>query len=106
MKKRNIGLFFGCIVLLVGVSFLAAAPAVAVFCRAYQGREICILDIRRSAKDYREYRARVRVDGVERSLSTYDCRRKIRVSRSGEIVPFTTDHTGESICQLLEKKAD
>ncbi|MEG3440218.1 hypothetical protein V0288_24030 [Pannus brasiliensis CCIBt3594] len=98
--------YFVGIILVLSVNFWMVPPASADFCRAYQGREICILRIQRSAKNYREYRAVVKVDGVKRSLETYDCRQKIRVSRSGEIVPFTEDSTGESICQVLEKNVD
>ena len=37
--------------------FTAAQPAVASFCRNYKENRICILSIKRSAKNYWEYRS-------------------------------------------------
>jgi hypothetical protein len=45
-------------------------------CRHYNHHEICVLSIKRSAKNYWEYLASVRVDGVKRSIERYDCRNR------------------------------
>jgi hypothetical protein len=78
-------------------------PAAAAFCRLDRGREICIVEIKRSAKNYREYRASVSIDGATRPIESYDCRQKIRVTREGGIVPLSKDPAGEFLCRFVEK---
>jgi hypothetical protein len=61
-------------------------------CRHYNHHEICVLSIKRSAKNYWEYLASVRVDGVKRPIERYDCRNRDRV-----------DHTTSSPKDTSEK---
>lgn len=49
-------------------------PAEAYTCRNYKGHQVCIISIKRSAKNHWEYRALVNVDGVKIPLETYNCR--------------------------------
>ncbi len=80
------------------------APAHAKeFCRWAGDREVCILRIERSAKNYREYRAQVRIDGKKRPLAVYDCRRRQRRSRDGTRRPFEPDGAGEVVCNALDR---
>ncbi len=55
-------------------SLAIASPANASFCRQVGDRNLCILSIKRSAKNYWEYRAAVSVNGVERPIEVYNCR--------------------------------
>lgn len=76
------------------------SPALAAPCYTVEDHEICILDIRRSAKNYWEYRAAVSVDGVARSLEVYNCRDRIRITREGRRIPFSQDPAGAIVCRL------
>ncbi|MEW6493576.1 MAG: hypothetical protein AB1589_13875 [Cyanobacteriota bacterium] len=93
------------IALLLGLalSFAIASPAEASFCRNSDHHSICILSIKRSAKNYWEYRASVRVDGVERPIEVYNCRDRIRIRQDGTVVPFESDGSGELICKFFQK---
>ncbi|ADI63143.1 conserved hypothetical protein ['Nostoc azollae' 0708] len=51
--------------LIFSLSF--TSPAFALVCHNYDGYEVCILNIKRSAKKYREHRAAITVDGVKES---------------------------------------
>lgn len=80
------------------------APVRAAFCRTVGDREICILAIERSAKNYWEYRAIVSVDGQKRPLEIYDCRRRTRRRADNRLsVPFAPDGPGPLICALLDR---
>ena len=63
-----------CYLLLLIYFCCVALPAEASVCRNYQGREICIVDIKRSAKNYWEYRVILSVGGVKQPLEVYNCR--------------------------------
>jgi hypothetical protein len=84
--------------LIVGLPAEAAS-----YCRAIDGHRICILAIKRSAKNYWEYRASVQVDGVERSPAVYDCRDRLRTESDGTVAPFEPAGAGELICKLLDR---
>lgn len=89
-----------CLVLLL--SIIPVSPAVAKpFCRTVGDREICILSIKRSAKNYWEYRAAVSIDGVARPLETYSCRDRLRVRQDGKVARFEPNGVGELICNLI-----
>lgn len=72
-------------------------------CRRLGDRSICILSIQRSAKHYWEYRAAVRIDGVERPIEVYNCRDRVRVQQDGAIVPFAPDSAGKLVCSLFKR---
>ncbi len=77
------------------------APAEADICRLFGSHEVCLNDIRRSAKSYWEYRAVVSIDGVKQPLELYNCRDRLRVLASdGSAIPFLTGKTGDWICTL------
>lgn len=85
-------------------------PAQASFCRnsasvngsLQNNHEICILSIKRSAKNYWEYRAIVSIDRVKQPVEVYNCRDRIRVGKNG-IVPFHPNGAGELICRFFQK---
>jgi hypothetical protein len=67
---------------LLALSFSIALPAYASFCHNDNGHQICIIDIKRSAKNYWEYRIVLGVDGVKRPVEVYNCR-----DREAQAVP-------------------
>lgn len=83
--------------------FAVVLPAEASFCRHSNDHLICILSIKRSAKNYWEYRATVNVDGVKRSIEVYNCRDRIRVRKDGTVVPFEPNGPGELICGFFQR---
>ena len=61
MKKVKVKYLAFLIVLIL--TFVAMFPAEAYTCRNYNGHQVCILSIKRSAKNHWEYRASVSADG-------------------------------------------
>jgi hypothetical protein len=90
--------------LLLFISFLWALPAEASVCRNYRGREICIVDIKRSAKNYWEYRVILSVDGVKQPLEVYNCRDRTTVKKDGTVLGFGQNNPGEIVCGFFNKK--
>lgn len=81
-----------------------ALPAAASVCRNYEGREICIVDIKRSAKNYWEYRAMVSIDRVKQPVETYNCRNRTQVKKDGTIRLFADRDPGQLICSFFKQK--
>lgn len=90
-------------ILLLSLTLAQTAPAKAAFCRTYKDNTICILSIKRSAKNYWEYRASVKVNGETRPIEIYNCRDRTRIKAEGKIVGFGLNGAGELICQVLNK---
>ena len=78
-------------------------PVEAATCRTLDGHQICIIQIKRSAKNYWEYRAIVSIDGKKRPREVYNCRDKYTVEYDRAIIPFKKNGTGELICSLFDK---
>lgn len=99
-----------CAVVLVAVlsiwtmSVIAIAPpAQAInYCRTVGDHQICLLDVKRSAKNYWEYRAVVSIDGQPRPLEIYNCRQRTRTLEDGTVVSFAPQGAGVLICKLLD----
>lgn len=91
-------------VLLLISFFWITLPAKASVCRNYGRQQICIVDIKRSAKNYWEYRAIVSIDGVKKPLEVYNCRSRSTVKKDGTVVPFGENSTGKLICSFFNKK--
>jgi hypothetical protein len=85
------------------LSFAVALPAEASFCRNSNDHLICILSIKRSAKNYWEYRAAVSMDGVKRPIEVYNCRDRTLVRKDGSVMPFESNDPGELICRFFKK---
>lgn len=89
--------------LLLLVSWPAPNPAPAAWaCRQIDGHEVCIVDLRRSAKNYWEYWAVVQVDGVMRSPELYNCRDRTRFQADGNGTPLASDGMGWFVCRLFK----
>ncbi|MEA5604717.1 hypothetical protein [Nostoc sp. UHCC 0252] len=104
MNRSKTGIFL----LLLILAFSVAHPAFASVCRNYddynglrQPHQICILSINRSAKNYWEYKAAISVDGVKRPIEVYNCRERVRVQKSGAVLPFEQKGPGEMICSFF-----
>jgi hypothetical protein len=93
-----------CYLLLLICFFCVALPAQASVCRNYLGREICIVDIKRSAKNYWEYRVILSVDGVKQPLEVYNCRSHSTVKQDGTVLAFAQSNPGEIVCGFFNKK--
>ncbi len=77
--------------------------AQAEFCRQINGHEVCIIKIKRSAKNYWEYRASVKIDQEIRPIEIYDCRRGHHITQNGDIITFKSDQVGDLICRILKR---
>ncbi|MGF1489482.1 MAG: hypothetical protein ACFBSE_20530 [Prochloraceae cyanobacterium] len=71
-------------------------------CRQYHNREVCIYDLKRSAKNFWEYRALVSIDGNKRPLETYNCRDRIRIEKDGTVLSFVKNDPGNIICDFFK----
>ena len=91
------------ILLFITLSFAVAFPAEAFLCRNSNDHSICILSIKRSAKNYWEYRVAISIDGVEKPMEVYNCRDRTRIDQDGNIVPFQDNGAGEIICSFFKR---
>ncbi|MEM8779424.1 MAG: hypothetical protein AAGF26_11240, partial [Cyanobacteria bacterium P01_G01_bin.49] len=87
--------------LLIISCFLITLPANAAICRQINEHTVCILKIKRSAKNYWEYRVSVKIDDQVRPTEIYNCRNKRRITQNGKIIPFESDGIGNYICRVL-----
>ena len=88
------------------LSFVFASPAYAITCRHRNHHEICIVNIKRSAKNYWEYRASIRVDGVTKPVQIYDCRTRKVVLDNPILEEFEQDDTAQFVCSFFKKPWD
>ena len=96
---RGWGIVIG-VLLWIGLGWIGTPQAMATPCYTVSGHQVCILEIRRSAKNYWEYRAAVSVDGEGRSLDLYNCRDRTHRTRDGRLIPFSQDLAGAIVCRL------
>lgn len=87
------------------IFWLAFAPlAKAEMCRDRFGQKICILKLKRSAKNYWEYRAKVSIDGEkQRAKEIYNCRDRTLTRQGKYPIPFQLNSPGELVCSLFQK---
>lgn len=92
---------------LIGIlAVVFASPAQALTCRNQNHHEICIVNIKRSAKNYWEYRASVRVDGVTKPVQIYDCRTRKIVLDNPILEDFEQDETAPFVCGFFKEPRD
>jgi hypothetical protein len=82
-----------------------ALPAIAAQCQTVASQEVCILNLRRSAKNYWEYWAQLSINGIKQPERVYDCRvfarersRNIPSELSAETVK--AESIGSLVCRL------
>jgi hypothetical protein len=92
------------ILLFLIISYFWTAPAEAKNCQYWRDREICFVQIKRSAKYYWEYRATVTIDGIKQTPTIYNCRTQKESPKKGRSIFFTNNGVGELICSFFEKK--
>jgi hypothetical protein len=80
-----------------------ASDANAAVCRQINDRNFCILSIKRSAKNYWEYRAAISIDGVKRPIEVYNCRDRFVIKQNKKIDRFKPNDAGEFICARFQK---
>ena len=96
------------LLLLLIVLWLGFTPqAQAEMCRDRFGQEVCILKLKRSAKNYWEYRAKVSVDGEkQRYKEIYNCRDRTLTRRGKYPIPFKPNSPGELVCKTFQTKTN
>ncbi|MGL5075119.1 MAG: hypothetical protein ACRDBG_04675 [Waterburya sp.] len=77
--------------------------AKAQMCRNRDGHQVCILKLKRSAKNYWEYRATVNIDGKQRAKEIYNCRDQTLTRQGKYPIPFKSNSPGELVCSLFQK---
>lgn len=86
-----------------GIPVFGAFPAKDSMCSNYNGHEICILKIQRSAKRYWNYKVAISVDGEKKPVEIYNCRGRFKIQKNGKIVPFGDNNPGKLICKYFKK---
>jgi hypothetical protein len=95
----------------IGLLSWSALPAIATatqICRTIhqsdQPQVICIATIKRSAKNFWEYRAAIEVEGKQTPVELYNCRDRLIFRASGKVTPFSQDQAGALVCSLFDKQ--
>jgi hypothetical protein len=107
MQWRLGGWFLGAVMVLgmvLALVLLGAEPVRAAYCRVSEGRQVCVVDAERSAKNFWEYRAKVTIDGKPEPVGLYDCRDRFFIDEDGFAEPFSRHPAGPVICGLFKQK--
>ncbi len=93
------------LLLLLLVFWLWLMPiANAQICGDRNGHRVCILKLKRSAKNYWEYRAQVSIDGKKQAAKEiYNCRDRTLTRKGKYPIPFQANDPGELVCSLFAK---
>jgi hypothetical protein len=87
--------------------FTFAPIAHADMCRVRFGQQVCILKLKRSAKNYWEYRATVSIDGEkQRAKEIYNCRDRTLIRKEKYPISFQSNSPGELVCGLFQKQTN
>lgn len=93
------------LLLLLLVFWLGFAPLAdaGAMCRDRNGQQVCILKLKRSAKNYWEYRAKVSIDGKkQKDQEIYNCRDRTLTRKGKYPIPFKSDSPGELVCNIFK----
>ena len=88
-----------CFVLLMGLTIAPPPTLAADICRTIDQRTVCIITIKRSAKNFWEYNAAVSIDGKRGPKEPYDCRSKIKTNPDGSFSRFGKNSIGSLVCR-------
>lgn len=80
------------------------ANAAPLTCRLYDDHDVCIDRIKRSAKNYWEYRVSLTIDGQKQPEDVLDCRHYQRIDRDGFIDPFKPNDVGRFVCRYFNHR--
>jgi hypothetical protein len=87
-------------IFLFGMSILAVPGAMAAdICRSIDGHEVCIVTIKRSAKNFWEFNAAVSIDGKRGPKQPYNCRSRYKTSPDGRLERFGKGSIGALVCR-------
>jgi hypothetical protein len=78
-------------------------PATAEFCRQMGNHRICVIDIKRSAKNYWQYQAVVTTDGIKQPQGSYDCRDRLITEQDGNMASFRSRPDGAVVCTTYHR---
>lgn len=97
---------FICKLCSIGLLFwsISITSAAASFCRQIEGHQICIIDIKRSAKNYWQYQAVVSKDGIEAPPASYDCRERLITDFHGKLTSFRSSKDAQFVCSLYRAR--
>ncbi len=99
MKYRRLFLL---VLLIFWLGFTTVADA--SMCGDRNGHQVCILKLKRSAKNYWEYRAKVSIDGQKQTdKEIYNCRDRTLTRKGKYPIPFQANSPGELVCNLFQK---
>ncbi|MCC0176912.1 hypothetical protein I4641_07960 [Waterburya agarophytonicola K14] len=92
--------------LLLIIFWLGFTPvAQADMCRDRFDGRVCILKLKRSAKNYWEYRAKVSIDGKkQKNIEIYNCRDRTLTRKGKYPIPFKPDSPGELVCKTFQRQ--
>ncbi|MEM8723003.1 MAG: hypothetical protein AAGE84_27590 [Cyanobacteria bacterium P01_G01_bin.39] len=87
------------------IFWLGLTPiADAAMCGVRNEQQVCILKLKRSAKNYWEYRAKVSIDGEkQRYREIYNCRDRTLTRKGKYPIPFKPNSPGELVCQTFQR---
>lgn len=74
----------------------------AATCRMIQDQIICITDIKRSAKNYWEYRVTLSIDNIIQPVEIYNCRDRQIIKSDKTRVKFSSQDLSQAICRLYK----
>ncbi len=86
-------------ILIVGLTIAPRPSQAADICRTIDQRTVCIVTIKRSAKNFWEYNAAVSINGKRGPKEPYDCRSKIKTNPDGSISRFGKNSIGSLVCR-------
>ena len=104
MRSRGIKYLLWLILLVFWLGYTPIANA--DMCRDRFGQQVCILKLKRSAKNYWEYRATVSIDGEKRAKEIYNCRDRTLTRKGKYPIPFQSDSPGELVCKTFQKQTN
>ncbi|MEM6519887.1 MAG: hypothetical protein AAF722_11235 [Cyanobacteria bacterium P01_C01_bin.70] len=92
----------------ITLSFISfVPPAQAGNCYRYHGHEICLNQVKRSAKYHWRYRVQATVDGEQQPLTRYNCRDRTQTPlvgpQKGRTQKFTALGMGDRLCRLVNR---
>jgi len=93
------------LLILLLVFWLGYMPiAHADMCRERNGHRVCVLKLKRSAKNFWEYRAKVSIDGKKQAnREIYNCRDHTLTRKGKYPIPYKPNSPGELVCSIFQK---
>ena len=85
--------------LFIGLTIAPLPSLAADICRPVDQHTVCIITIKRSAKNFWQYNAAVSIDGKRGPKEPYDCRSKIKTNPDGSITRFGKNSIGALVCR-------